>query len=351
MVAACFVSLVVLGARLEISADDGDPTISFDDSIPAVARVECTAPATATLACTANITATDFVVVGTGMTVAELLQSHAALLQSHATLEASYQSVLARLATVEAFVNANTPPPPSAPPPVPPPAPPAHTGSSQATAFAYIAQADTYPDGTYWIRVSPTSTKQLVVKHWGPSTHVSRAWAMVMRKSVNPDSSIFTVGSVGSPTSTFDSSSSSTFKLADTELNYLTTASTNPSTWGVMLVPNWGNNQQGANNHLGGNLLRTDASSRAYPLGGSIISNAGDMIKSSMQAASYPTGSWDTALETNSHCGGTQVWANWESSESYKMRWISAGGCSYFNEGFNGVGPGEISGGIWAWAR
>ena len=229
-------------------------------------------------------------------------------------------------------------PPPLAPPTAPPPI---NDGSSEATAFAYIAQADSSPDGTYWFRVSlDGDTKQLVVQHWG-----SRAWALVMRKSVNPDSSIFTVGSVGSPTSTFDSSASSSFKLADTELNYLTTAAINPSAWGVMLVPNWNNN------HRTGNLLRTDASSRAYPLGGSIINNAGDMIKSSLDAASYPTGSWDTTLSSNSHCGGNQVWANWENSEAYRMRWTAPGGCSYFDEVVNGMGAGEISGGIWAWAH
>lgn len=213
-------------------------------------------------------------------------------------------------------------------------------GSSASAAFEYLAQANAFPDGTYFVRVSPTLAKQLVVQHWG-----GRAWGLVMRKSLNPDTSVYSVDAVGNPTSTFDGTSASSFKLADAELHYLTTATTNPSVWGVVLVPNWNNG------HVAGNLLRSDASSRAYPVGGSVTKDAGDMIKFSLDATSYPSGSWDTTLSSNSHCGGDQVWANWESSESYKMRWIAPGGCSYFNEVVNGLGTGEIAGGIWAWAH
>ena len=60
------------------------------------------------------------------------------------------------------------------------------------------------------------------------------------------------------------------------------------------------------------------------------------MAKGGMDSVEYPA-NWDFTLETKSHCGGTQVWASWGSSESYKFRSKSAGGCSYFNEGLNGV--------------
>jgi len=32
-------------------------------------------------------------------------------------------------------------------------------------------------------------------------------------------------------------------------------------------------------------------------------------------------------------------------------RWTAPGGCSHFDEVVNGMGAGEISGGIWAWAH
>ena len=103
---AALASLVVLGARVEISADGGDPTISFDDTAPAVSRVECTAPAAAALTCTANITATDFMVAGSDMTVAQLLQSHVALQAEVAVLRQQLQQLL-------------LPPPPPTPPQIP----------------------------------------------------------------------------------------------------------------------------------------------------------------------------------------------------------------------------------------
>lgn len=163
---AALVSLVVFGARLEISADGGDPTISFDGgSTPAATRVECTAPATATLACTANITATDFVVAGTDMTVAELLQS--------------YQSVLARLAAVEAFVSANTPPPPSvpptAPPPVPPASPPPPPDCSSANQHAFhpstcVCNGGSCANGRYYIDDGTNGIRRYYVDMDGSET-------------------------------------------------------------------------------------------------------------------------------------------------------------------------------------
>ena len=170
--------------------------------------------------------------------------------------------------------------------------------------------------------------------------HGGRAWALVMLKQAPPQSSIYTVDAVGSPLS-----DSGTFKLADTELNYMTSVATNPDRWGVMLVPRYNDG------YYTGNLLRTDDSDRAYPIGSSIISNGGDMIKASLDAASYPSGSWDTSLETNSYCSGPQIWSNWNSAESYRLRWTSAGGCTYFDESVNGVGPGDVSCRIYAWAH
>ena len=125
----------------------------------------------------------------------------------------------------------------------------------------------------------------------------------------------------------------------------MTDVSNNPDVWGVTLVPEY---QAG---YLTGNLLRGETS-RAYPVGSSITSNMGDMIKFQLDATSYPTGSWDTTLENNGHGGGEQAWANWFSSEAWKMRWNSGTqGLTYFNEVVNGKGPGANTAHIYAWVH
>jgi hypothetical protein len=164
----------------------------------------------------------------------------------------------------------------------------------------------------------------------------------VMLRQPGPQPSIYTIAAVGDPLV-----ESSTWKLSDAELNYLTaTRHELHDAWGVVLVLKYNDG------YLTGNLLRTDENSRAYPLGGSITPNAGDMIKFALDDAHYPSGAWDTTLETNGYCGGNQVWANWRSSESHKFRWTSAGGCAYVDGVVNGfVGEGMPYHRIYAWAR
>ena len=114
--------------------------------------------------------------------------------------------------------------------------------------------------------------------------------------------------------------------------------------WGVVLVPNYDSG------YLTGNLIRTSPDDRSYSVGGSTGANQSDMAKFSLDADEYPT-AWDHELESNTHCGGTQVWANWASSESYQFRYTSAGGCSYFNEAVNGVSNGDYGGSIYGFVR
>lgn len=201
-----------------------------------------------------------------------------------------------------------------------------------------MAQADEVADGEYWIRTSPTTTKLLTVVH-----HSGKAWAIILRK-IGSDSRFFSVGSFNAAGAANHPSITQAFKLSDAELHYMTSLSSNPSVTGVLLIPNYNGG------YLTGNLLRTDASDRAYPIGGSTGANRGDMAKSSLDATTYPT-SWDHELEDNTHCGGTQVWANWVSAESYKFRFTSSGGCSYFNEQVNGVGLGDYGGSVYGFVH
>jgi len=193
-----------------------------------------------------------------------------------------------------------------------------------------VSQADDAADGTYYVHVSATSTKRMVVVHYA-----GKAWAMVMLK-VGQTSAITTDNAFG------DSSNDGTFKLSDVELNYMTTASNNPDVIGVVLIPNYNNG------YRTGNLLRSNDGSRAFPIGGGNTANAGDMAKFDVTSPDpYPT-NWDTNLEDNTHCGSNQVWANWASDESYMFRWTSNNGCSYFNANVNGVTPGDYTGRIYA---
>ena len=209
-------------------------------------------------------------------------------------------------------------------------------GSSASEPLAHVGKADSVADGDYWIMTSAASAKRLRIVH-----HAGKAWAMVLRK-IGTDSRFFSTDGFYAGGDANEPSIGSAFKLSDGELHYMTSA--NPRNWGVLLVPNYDNGR------LVGNLLRTSEADRAYPIGGSTGANQGDMAKSALDASDYPT-SWDHELETNSHCGGTQVWANWVSTESYKFRYTSAGGCSYFDESLNGVSTGDYGGSVYGFVH
>lgn len=210
----------------------------------------------------------------------------------------------------------------------------AYDGTTPALAFRYVGQCDSFPDGNYYVKVSSTDAQQLHIKH-----HGGRAWALVMLKLEAPQPALFTQEAVGDPTSL-----TSSFKLSDTQINFMTDVKNNPDVWGVALIPEY---QEG---YLTGNLLR-GKTSRAYPVGSSITSNMGEMIKFQLDATVYPTGAWDTTLENNNHGGGQQAWANWLSSESWKMRWNSGPeGKTYFNEVVNGKGWANTAH-IYAWVH
>ena len=68
-------------------------------------------------------------------------------------------------------------------------------GSSEASAFRYISQADGVADGTYFIYTSLSIAKALQVVH-----HAGRAWALVMLKQSGSQPAIYTNDAVG-PTS------------------------------------------------------------------------------------------------------------------------------------------------------
>ena len=162
---------------------------------------------------------------------------------------------------------------------------PTPPGGSADVALDYISQADGLGGGNMWLKTSASSAQQLhFVEHKG------KAWARVMLKygaaSGYPSGQpvMFTTGHVGAPADFLGTSKG--FKLSDTELNYITSTSSNPDALGVVLVTNAGAG------HTYGNLLRSNGGSRAYPIGSSIIANGGDMAKFNLDLADGVDGAW-----------------------------------------------------------
>jgi hypothetical protein len=213
---------------------------------------------------------------------------------------------------------------------------------TESNPLLFVSQADTLNEGLHWIKVSPTTAKEV---YFVKNTN-GLAWAVVMHRT-GAASNLFTTNAVGTPQLPPNTINGTVrFKLSDAEMNYMSTVGNNPDVVGVILIPNY---QQGFRT---GNLLRNKNLTRTYPTNGSNTANAGDMAKYNINnnpATQYPT-SWQTTLQTNSYCGGTQVWSNWVSSLAYMFRWNSASGCMYVDGAFDNIGFGENSTISNAWA-
>lgn len=203
---------------------------------------------------------------------------------------------------------------------------------SQANPFEYVSQADGSPDGLYYVKTSSSTSREMWFKN-----HGGRMYALAAHRATGSNFNAgFSNAGSGTP-STPDSTAD--WILPAAEMNYMTSTQYNPDAWGITLIANY---NAGYNN---GNLIRSKGGSRAYPTNGNNTADAGDMAKFDITTSNYPS-SWNTALNTNTYCSGTQVWANFTGggSESWGMRWNTAGGCTYFNEGHNGVPSGQPGG-------
>lgn len=211
---------------------------------------------------------------------------------------------------------------------------------TEANPFEYISQADGKTDGFYYVKNSAVTSKRVYFK-----SHGGRMWALLAhRMTASGFNAGFSNSGAGTPS---DPSSTSDWIISANDLNYMTSPTYNPDAWGMVLIPNY---NAGYNN---GNLLRSKGGSRAYPTNGHNVTDGGDMAKYDITSGNYPT-SWNTSLNNNTYCGGTQVWTNFTggSSTSWGFRWNTASGCTYFNEAFNGVPNGNPSGyHIHGWAR
>jgi hypothetical protein len=198
--------------------------------------------------------------------------------------------------------------------------------------FQYVSQADGQADGMYYVKVSSSTTKELYFKN-----HGSRMYALAAQRDTgsnfNAGFSNAGNGTPGAPESTSD------WIIPAAELNYMTSTTNNPDAWGLTLVANYNNG------YTDGNLVRSKGGSRAYPSNGHNVTNGGDMAKFNITTSSYPS-SWNTSLNNNTYCSGTQVWTDFTggSGTSWGFRWNTAGGCTYFNEAHNGVPSGNPSG-------
>jgi len=203
---------------------------------------------------------------------------------------------------------------------------------SAANPFEYVSQADGQPDGLYYVKTSASTSVELYFKSNG-----GRMFALAAHRGTgtnfNAGFSNAGTGTPGAPTGGGD------WILAAGDLNYMTSTTNNPDAWGMVLIPNY---NAGYNN---GNLIRSKGGSRAYPTNGNNTANAGDMAKYNISTGTYPS-SWNTSLSNNTYCSGTQVWADFTggSGTSYGFRWNTAGGCTYFNEGVNGISTGQPGG-------
>ena len=203
---------------------------------------------------------------------------------------------------------------------------------SQANPFEYVSQADGSPDGLYYVMTSSSTSREMWFKN-----HGGRMYALAAHRGTgsnfNAGFSNSGSGSPGAPDSGSD------WILPAAEMNYMTSTQYNPDAWGITLIANY---NAGYNN---GNLIRSKGGSRAYPTNGNNTANAGDMAKFDITTSNYPS-SWNTSLNTNTYCSGTQVWANFTGggSESWGFRWNTAGGCTYFNEAVNGISTGQPGG-------
>jgi hypothetical protein len=215
---------------------------------------------------------------------------------------------------------------------------------TESNPLLFVSQADTLAEGLHWIKVSPTTAKEV---YFVKNTN-GLAWAVVMHRTGSAID-LHTTNAVGTPQlppSTINGSIR--FKLSDAEMNYMSTVGNNPDVVGVMLIPNY---QQGFRN---GNLLRSTSGAKSYPIGSSNSGGTvGHMAKYNINnnpATQYPT-SWQTSLSSNAYCGDNQPWANFDNSLSYAFRWNSSGGCMFSNEGFNNLaGAAENSTTANAWA-
>lgn len=211
-----------------------------------------------------------------------------------------------------------------------------------ADPFLYPNQAkDLATDsGVAFFATGAASSKEL---RWFKFTHGSetRVWVVVCARNKNA-SDLFTTAAVNDGSS----SSSNHFKLADTDIEYLTNGGTNTERYGMAYFPAISSD---ANvNMTVGLFASADAnlwrhvdwatSNTGIPTGWS-NTNASSTTPSMRASATtnfsstLPT-TFNGQSDTNAYCGGTQILSNWDDTgeDLWSARFNSAGGCAYCGE-------------------
>lgn len=211
-----------------------------------------------------------------------------------------------------------------------------------ADPFLYPNQAkDLATDsGTAYFKTGASTVRNL---RWIKFTHGSeiRVWVVVVVRNQNA-TSLFTTSGVN------DSSSdtSNYFKLADSEIEYLTNGASNTERYGMAYFPaltsttsasitksllqnadanlwrhvNWGTSNQG----IPVGWSTTDASSLTPSMRAAATTDFSTTLPTSFNGQS----------DTNGYCGGSQILSNWDDTgtDLWSARFNAAGGCAYCGE-------------------
>lgn len=195
-------------------------------------------------------------------------------------------------------------------------------------------------EGTAFFKTGTTSVKEL---RWFKYTHGSevRVWVVVCARNKSA-SDLFTTAALDDG----NSASSNHFKLADSEIEYLTNGGTNIERYGMAYFPAISSNTSVTmTNSLfasaDANLWRHvdwATSNTGIPVGWS-NTNASSTTPSMRASATtdfsttLPT-SFNGQSDTNGFCGGTQILSNWDDTgeDLWSARFNSAGGCAYCGE-------------------
>ena len=212
----------------------------------------------------------------------------------------------------------------------------------------------TADEGTAYFKTGSATTRNL---RWIRMTHggTPRVWVIVCVRNKNA-SDLFTNSGV----SEGSSDSSNHFKLADSEVEYLTNQTNNAERYGLAYFPAISNTSavsmtKSLFNNADANIWRHvdwGSTSGGIPIGYS-TTNASSLTPSMRASATtdfsgaLPT-SFNGQSDSNSYCSGTQILSNWDDTgeDLWSARFNSAGGCAYCGENSgtysdpNGVGGG-----------